>query len=374
MMVPWNRLPHRVRQCRRGHQSAPRRGSAGGAAGPVAPVSPRRRRRRGCGSRAFQLQTSSGSVRLRIFGIAFGGVRHQHAARRIILRLHVVRHAIVGQHLFGNPLEHRRRDLPALMQPARRIQNHRNGHRGIVDRGKAHKAGHVVGLRIGVGHRIDLLRRARLSRRGVAVQNGAPRRTLHHHLFGQPAHEGIRVGGDDAVLPLGMKLDALVTLVRRRDPGNDARRRVNAVVGNRRHHRHHLQRRHSDRLSDRHRSNGRGMPVAGIAHNSARLARQFDVGSLPEAVGPDVLVEALRPQPQRHLHRGHIAGHGIGLLQIDRADMAVIVNADSADQDVAGVAVHDLFRPSQLFIEERRVVDGLEDRARLIDVADRMVL
>ncbi len=57
--------------------------------------------------------------------------------------------------------------------------------RGIVDRGKAYKAGNVIGLRIGMGARIDLLRGARLSRRGVAIQNGAARRALQHHLLGQ---------------------------------------------------------------------------------------------------------------------------------------------------------------------------------------------
>ncbi len=82
--------------------------------------------KRRLGRGAFQIEHAAGSMRLRIFGVAFGGARRQQAARRIVLRLHVMRHAVVGQHLLGNALEDRRRDLAALVQPARRIQNHRN--------------------------------------------------------------------------------------------------------------------------------------------------------------------------------------------------------------------------------------------------------
>src|SRR5438105_15771639 len=95
------------------------------------------------------------------------------------------------EHLLCYALKDRAANLTAVMPTHRRVQNYGDRDRRVVDRSESRERRDVLGPRISSGGRIDFLRRAGLTGRAVALENGffagsVQDNTLHHllHLRG----------------------------------------------------------------------------------------------------------------------------------------------------------------------------------------------
>src|SRR5436853_346169 len=71
-------------------------------------------------------------------------------------------HVQVLEHLLSDSLEDRSRYLTALMKSDCGVQNHGHGDRGIVNGSKARERSHVLGMGVGAGVGIHLLRGNRI--------------------------------------------------------------------------------------------------------------------------------------------------------------------------------------------------------------------
>ena len=85
-------------------------------------------------------------------------------------QIHIVRRVQVLEHLLRDALKDRRRDLSALMQPDRRIENHRDRDGGIVDGREAGKRCNVLGARISSGCGIHSSARFRFFRPSCSLR------------------------------------------------------------------------------------------------------------------------------------------------------------------------------------------------------------
>ena len=97
---------------------------------------------------------------------------------------------------------------------------------------------------------------------------------------------------------------------------DDFRRHPHSIVGDGGDHGRQLNGRNSNLLPHGNGANRNLRPAADRFGQSARLGGQFNSRLLPKAIGPDVFVEPVISQPQRHLDGAHIArvrqnaGHG----------------------------------------------------------------
>src|SRR5947208_16251207 len=91
------------------------------------------------------------------------------------------------EHLLRYPLKHRATDLTAVMPTYQRVQNYGDRDCRVVDRSESRERRDVLSPRISSGSRINFLRRACLTGRAVALENGffagsVQDNTLHHLL------------------------------------------------------------------------------------------------------------------------------------------------------------------------------------------------
>ena len=107
------------------------------------------------------------------------------------------------EHLLRYPLKHRATDLTAVMPTYRRVQNYGDRDCRVVDRSESRERRDVLSPRISSGSRINFLRRACLTGRAVALENGffagsVQDNTLHHLLHlrsGQRREHATLLGG-----------------------------------------------------------------------------------------------------------------------------------------------------------------------------------
>ena len=90
-------------------------------------------------TRVGNIQRLSGMVRRSFFQVFVLGLAARQKQLSVRRNLHIVRRMQIFQHLLRNAGKYRRGNLPALMQSHRRIQNHRNRDRWIVDRRESRK-------------------------------------------------------------------------------------------------------------------------------------------------------------------------------------------------------------------------------------------
>src|SRR5947199_8011152 len=124
------------------------------------------------------------------------------------------------EHLLRYPLKHRATDLTAVMPTYRRVQNYGDRDCRVVDRSESRERRDVLSPRISSGSRINFLRRAGLTGRAVALENGffagsVQDNALHHLLHlrsGQRREHATLLGGTKGNharrdLPLGCGSD-----------------------------------------------------------------------------------------------------------------------------------------------------------------------
>src|SRR3954462_11886613 len=120
-----------------------------------------------------------------------------------------MRHMEVFEHLLGNATKDWGGNLSALVGPNGRVQDHRDNDVRIVEGSKSSKRGHIFCFRIRSGRGIDLLPRAGLSSRGIALQNRLAASPLEYDLLHHGAHFGGGEGRDHATRIARMKCHGL---------------------------------------------------------------------------------------------------------------------------------------------------------------------
>ena len=170
----------------------------------------------------------------------------EHRRHRIDAR----RHAEMPQRRLGDPLEDRRRHHAAGVAVAvRRVDDDDDGQRRLPRRDEADERGVVVRTRVVA---VDQLRRgAGLAGDGVAVdlrqlRGAAFDDSLHHRPSARPASPATRSCGSPWRRPSTRRPSLM-------NGAHHARLHQRPAVGDRAHGRRHLQRRHADLVSHRHR-------------------------------------------------------------------------------------------------------------------------
>ena len=220
----------------------------------------------------------------------------------------------------------------------------------------------------------DLLGRAGLAGDAVALDGG---------LLAAAARDDLLEQADERLV--GRRLDCAAHLCRAlllvdgavciRDTLDDVGLQQHAVIGDGRHGRDELQRRHRDALADGHRRDVRVAHVVRVEEQAALLARQLDARRRAEAEELRVVRELLRAEPQADLRKARVERLLDDVGERDRAEAraAPVLDAAARDHDVARVDEY-LIRRDDLLLQGSGRDNRLERRARLVDEGDGAVL
>ena len=199
---------------------------------------------------------------------------------------------------------------------------------GFCGRREAHERGHVVRLRVLVGDRVDLVRRAGLARQRVALdrrdlRGGAARRqdALEHGA----QRRGGRGGHDPARRELGSAAAV--------DATHEMRRAQDAAVGDRAVELGDLHRRDRLALADREVAHRGARVVLELRDDALLLAREVGAGELAEAELADVVVKALLAEPLTDHDRADVVGLGQDVARGHRGPATLLGVLDRAVGD-----------------------------------------
>ena len=222
--------------------------------------------------------------------------------------------------------------------------------------------------------RTNLLRRARLAADAVTLDLRLLSAARRDDLLKKPDERLRRRRLQHAAHLVALRLQ-VGRAVGVADLLDDMRLQKDAVVGDRRHRRHELQRRHGDALADRHRRHIRITHVLRLEEDAALLRRKFHACRFAEAEELRVLCEPFGAEIESDERESRIERVFDDIRERHRAEaLAVpVLYASARDHDVAGID-EDLVRRDNLLFERRARHDGLEGRTRLIDRGDGEIL
>jgi hypothetical protein len=122
-------------------------------------------------------------------------------------------------------------------------------------------------------------------------------------------------------------------------------------------------------------ADGRGFPFVHRPKQAAGFAGQLGARARAKAEVANVLVKALLADLHRQLDGSHVAGVLQRLMDRDAAEVfaLVVVNGAAGDGNLAALAVDHVVGRGGMLVQRGRVGDQLEDRARLVDIADGVV-
>jgi len=149
-----------------------------------------------------------------------------------------------------------------------------------------------------------------------------------------------------------------------------------AVVGDGVDRRQHLQRRHGDALAEAVGADLALLPggIARHGHRPGGLPLQVDARWLPEAKRLDHAVEAGWPHLPRHGRSANVQGLNHHLSHVDQAVRGAIPVPDRDPAALqAGLVVVCAARQDHAFLDPGRQRHDLEDRSRLVLLADGRV-
>ena len=224
----------------------------------------------------------------------------------------------------------------------RRIEDDRNRDGRIVDRREASERRDVLGVRIRVRCRIDLLRGAGLSSRAVALKNRFLARAVKHHALHHLLHLGCGERRNHLPAFSRVESDHLRGALRRGGSRHNARGNPRPVIRNGRNHGSELQRRDADFLPHGDGADRDLRPAAQRFGQTARLSGKFDARLLPETVSADVFVEPLIAQAQRDFDGAHVARLRQNVGDGQHAEGLPVVNAAAIDDDGTHLAIERL--------------------------------